>query len=273
MPNGQGKGTRPDGSVYEGELRDGKPNGQGKQSDMTGVVYEGEYRDGTPNGKGKLTYIDGAVYEGECRDGVPNGQGKGTRSDGSVYEGEHRDGFPNGQGKQTDMNGVVYEGEFRDGEHNGKGKVTYVDGRVYKGDFRNGHCSKVIPDAVPQPKTTRRGHRGGKKKTKQSLPTVLEPDPDSTESAEAPHVDAAVARLCDLADAHFTPRPSPHVADDEPESSMGGQSTCIVCFADEKTHMAAPCGHICVCGACAAMLVQCPYCRASAAMWIRARLV
>ena len=33
-----------------------------------------------------------------------------------------------------------------------------------------------------------------------------------------------------------------------PESSLGGETTCIVCFVHPKTHLAAPCGHQCVCG-------------------------
>ena len=33
-------------------------------------------------------------------------------------------------------------------------------------------------------------------------------------------------------------------------SSLGGATTCIVCFARPKTHLAAPCGHQSVCSTC-----------------------
>ena len=53
-----------------------------------------------------------------------------------------------------------------------------------------------------------------------------------------------------------------------PESSVGGDTTCIVCFASPKTHLAAPCAHQCVCGPCAAKLQRCPYCRTDVKMWV-----
>ena len=33
-----------------------------------------------------------------------------------------------------------------------------------------------------------------------------------------------------------------------PESTIGGTTTCIVCFTNPKTHLAAPCGQQCACG-------------------------
>ena len=35
-----------------------------------------------------------------------------------------------------------------------------------------------------------------------------------------------------------------------PESTIGGDTTCIVCFTNVKSHCAAPCFHQCVCGPC-----------------------
>lgn len=58
-----------------------------------------------------------------------------------------------------------------------------------------------------------------------------------------------------------------------PESTIGGQTTCIVCFTNPKTHLAAPCGHQCACGTCAAKMNQCPYCREPVAMWVQQRMV
>ena len=62
-----------------------------------------------------------------------------------------------------------------------------------------------------------------------------------------------------------------------PESTAGGQTSCIVCFDRPKTHLAAPCGHQCVCGPCSATMKQCPYCREHVVQWValmqQARLV
>ena len=61
--------------------------------------------------------------------------------------------------------------------------------------------------------------------------------------------------------------------DDPPESSIGGETTCIVCFVNPKTHLAAPCGHHCACGPCSALMQICPYCRAPVQLWVQHRMV
>ena len=58
-----------------------------------------------------------------------------------------------------------------------------------------------------------------------------------------------------------------------PESSLGGETTCIVCMAHPKSHLAVPCGHQCACGACAGQMQACPYCRAPVQQWVQQRMV
>jgi len=71
-----------------------------------------------------------------------------------------------------------------------------------------------------------------------------------------------------LADAQFDiGRPQP------PESTIGGQTTCIVCFSNRKSHAAVPCGHQCACDDCSAQMNECPVCRNPALMWMQVRLV
>ena len=60
---------------------------------------------------------------------------------------------------------------------------------------------------------------------------------------------------------------------DAPESTIGGETTCIVCFTRPKTHAALPCVHQCVCGPCSARLRACPYCRTPAERWWHVRVV
>ena len=59
----------------------------------------------------------------------------------------------------------------------------------------------------------------------------------------------------------------------EVESTVGGTTTCIVCFEGAKTHLAFPCGHQCVCERCAAEMNDCPGCRAPVARWVRVHLM
>ena len=75
------------------------------------------------------------------------------------------------------------------------------------------------------------------------------------------------AAVMSLADAQFsTGRPEP------PESTIGGQSTCIVCFTNPKSHLAGPCGHQCACGDCSARMQECPVCRTPVQMWMHVRV-
>ena len=56
------------------------------------------------------------------------------------------------------------------------------------------------------------------------------------------------------------------------ESTVGGTHTCIICFADEKSHAAVPCGHQCACETCAKTMKSCPICRTAVAQWLRVRV-
>ena len=70
-----------------------------------------------------------------------------------------------------------------------------------------------------------------------------------------------------LADARFdTGRPA------VPESTLGGETTCIICFSNAKSHVAGPCGHLCACGPCSAKMESCPICRAPVLMWMQLRV-
>ena len=58
-----------------------------------------------------------------------------------------------------------------------------------------------------------------------------------------------------------------------PGAAPAVEATCVVCMEQPKSHLAAPCGHICACGTCAAEMNTCPYCREPVAMWVRHRMV
>ena len=78
-------------------------------------------------------------------------------------------------------------------------------------------------------------------------------------AVQATHAPAAIS----LADVDFdTGRPAP-------ESTLGGETTCIVCFSRPKSHACVPCGHLSACEACSERMRHCPVCRAEAVMWMR----
>ena len=102
----------------------------------------------------------------------------------------------------------------------------------------------------------------------------------SSDADAAPPVTAAAAPVAlgmlppppvavtSLSDAQFsTGRP------EAPESTIGGQTTCIICFVNPKSHAAVPCGHWCACGDCSAQMKECPICRGPVQMWMHVRVV
>lgn len=84
--------------------------------------------------------------------------------------------------------------------------------------------------------------------------------------------DVAPLAAVPLSEANFdTGRPA------VPESTLGGESTCIICFTRPKSHAAVPCGHRCACADCSAKIMErdrrCPYCREEVMMWMIPREV
>jgi len=46
-------------------------------------------------------------------------------------------------------------------------------------------------------------------------------------------------------------------------------SLCVICIANDRTHVVVPCGHMCLCGDCASLVGDCPMCRAHAQCIVR----
>ena len=88
-PNDKDQDTDLQGPAGERNTVDELSCGNGELSYADGTVYEGEIFEGKPHGKGKLRYLDKAlyfdyvdledsriIYEGEFFDGTPHGKGK-----------------------------------------------------------------------------------------------------------------------------------------------------------------------------------------------------
>ena len=76
----------PDGSVYEGQLRDGVPHGYGKRVYTNGVIYEGGWKSGLRDGFGKYIWPDGTIYEGGWKDDKYDWFGQYVSPDGTPVE-------------------------------------------------------------------------------------------------------------------------------------------------------------------------------------------
>ena len=132
--NGKVAGKYHDGSVYEGDLKDGKLHGKGIFKWVSGSVYKGDWKDDKRHGKGTYKYARG-IYEGDWKDDKRHGKGTIKWECGNVYEGEWMDGKLHGKGTLKYANGGVYEGRWKDGRKHGKG--TLYEGR-WKDDRKHG---------------------------------------------------------------------------------------------------------------------------------------
>ena len=129
-----------DGSIYEGNYKNGKPNGHGSlTSDDNKTIYDGEWKNGKKEGIGKLIITDKYNYSGPFENDIFSGSG-GVLCDnqGNIYDGDFEKGKFHGYGHYKMSNGDTYIGEFKDGLFNGKGQYNDKDGNVFDGEFKNG---------------------------------------------------------------------------------------------------------------------------------------
>lgn len=145
---GEQKLTFPDGSSYEGEVKNGKRNGYGIQVYSTGITYYGHWENDYQNGYGDLDIDDDWYYSGEWKNGLYDGNGYFSFPDFS-YEGEWKAGKKDGYGTLTLAN-LQYEGFWKDDAINGEGYISYADGSYYEGCWkdnkRNGYGEYIWSD-------------------------------------------------------------------------------------------------------------------------------
>lgn len=138
--NGKGKKTYSDGTVYDGDWKDGKRHGKGIMTYVGGDHYAGEFKDGKPCGKGTATFQNGSVYHGDWTNGYVHGRGTTTYSNGNKYNGDWVNGLRHGKGMMTYSNGNKYDGDWVNGLCHGKGVMTAYTGRTYDGAWMNDKC-------------------------------------------------------------------------------------------------------------------------------------
>ncbi|MED4014670.1 hypothetical protein [Sutcliffiella cohnii] len=78
----------PDGSTYEGEIKNGKLHGKGTLTWANGDKYTGEFFEGAITGAGAIQFANGRSYVGEFLNGLPHGQGTMFYPDNTRIEGK-----------------------------------------------------------------------------------------------------------------------------------------------------------------------------------------
>jgi len=117
------------GDYYKGEVnRHMLAHGKGVMTYNNGSVYEGDFKNGIRFGAGTYKSADGDEYIGSFRNDIPEGYGRASYIDGSRYEGEWRHGGINGKGVFTYVSGDSFEGHFKEGIRDGEGVYVCADG-------------------------------------------------------------------------------------------------------------------------------------------------
>ena len=106
---------------YEGDFRGNEPNGRGVLKFENGSVYRGEMKDGKMHGKGKM--VIRTI--------------KGERDSREWYEGQFEFDLFEGYGVMYENHKAVYKGYWKYGMRHGKGEYLIDDGSYEYGLFCN----------------------------------------------------------------------------------------------------------------------------------------
>ena len=151
-----------DGSIYEGEYKNGKPNGKGSMTSYDNkTIYDGDWVNGKKEGTGTLIISDeynytgpfekdcfsgtggvlcdnkGNIYEGDFEKGKFEGYGHYKMANGDNYIGEFKEGLFHGKGQYNDKEGNIFDGEFKKGKKDGEGVLIKKNGEKLEGKFKN----------------------------------------------------------------------------------------------------------------------------------------
>ncbi|CAF3778806.1 unnamed protein product [Rotaria socialis] len=127
----------PDGSRYEGYLKNGKRHCFGVHYYKDGGDYTGQWVDDEQNGEGIRTFSSGSRYEGMYRNSKKHGYGIYWFANGQIYDGEWIDDKGNGQAIYIWPDKTQYRGMFKDNLKHGYGILAFPDGRTWKGFWEN----------------------------------------------------------------------------------------------------------------------------------------
>ncbi|WGL15166.1 C13 family peptidase [Microbulbifer bruguierae] len=192
--------TLPDGSRYQGALKNGLLHGQGTLTWPDGRRYQGGFQQGVMSGDGRLEYSEDCVYLGGFQAGDFHGPGRydcegivwegefqhGVLPKGSIawengdrYSGALQDFMPHGQGHRTTAHDSHYEGTFQQGlliEGSYRDSLGHHYQGTFEGEMYHGEGELTYPDGVTLRATFEYGEANG--------PAVLIYNSDSGERRE-----------------------------------------------------------------------------------------
>merc|ERR1711874_99025 len=130
-----------DGSMYMGQLVDGKRHGRGVfRSSFELFMYEGEWNDDHRHGNGRCSWEDGRFYKGQFVNGKFEGEGHmewKTPQGTVIFEGQYVDDLKQGTGKYIWPDGRIYDGEWAQGKRSGKATYISAGGKRREGIWRD----------------------------------------------------------------------------------------------------------------------------------------
>ncbi|KAE8443477.1 hypothetical protein EG329_001874 [Mollisiaceae sp. DMI_Dod_QoI] len=129
------------GSVYEGDVVNGRPDGEGELRCSTGLVWKGRFKDGMMNGPGIGTWLDGGYSKGTWKEDQPDGfmtEVNNCPEHLCKFEGMYKMGIREGEGEMWQPVGYHYKGHFHIDEIHGYGVRNRVLRGKYDGEFLNG---------------------------------------------------------------------------------------------------------------------------------------
>lgn len=101
-----------------------------------GTLYQGEIKQNQLTGKGEYIFPTGAVYRGDIKNGLRHGKGEyESESEGIKYDGNWFNGLKHGKGTLHIKDQMVYKGDFVEGIKHGIGKIIWPSKNTYEGQL------------------------------------------------------------------------------------------------------------------------------------------
>ncbi|XP_021727938.1 protein ACCUMULATION AND REPLICATION OF CHLOROPLASTS 3-like [Chenopodium quinoa] len=116
------------GGIYKGRCQGGLPEGRGRLTFLDRTVYDGMWRYGKRSGIGSLFFSNGDVFHGSWRDDLMHGKGWLYFHTGERWFANFWKGRANGEGRFYSKSGEVFFGNFQDGWRHGQFLCVKVDG-------------------------------------------------------------------------------------------------------------------------------------------------
>ncbi|XP_023769626.1 protein ACCUMULATION AND REPLICATION OF CHLOROPLASTS 3, chloroplastic isoform X2 [Lactuca sativa] len=119
------------GGIYVGRCQGGLPEGKGRLSLGDGSMYDGLWRYGKRSGLGTFCFSNGDIFRGSWRDDVMHGKGWFYFHTGDRWFVNFWKGKANGEGRFYSTNGDIFFGHFKNGWRNGQFLCIDVSGSRY----------------------------------------------------------------------------------------------------------------------------------------------